>query len=172
MEKENSTLAHLIDDSDHSESLPRVLLIAGSAIIILFIICFVMASMTKSPSIQKIEMPEKSALIKPPGEVAGANTQNAEVAGPNEPPKTTPSTSSGSTTPTATPTSAPAANSSPTSTPTPTSKPADPTPSTSHSTLRDELSGSDSKSSGSTTPTPTDTPIPTIEPTTTPTPTT
>ena len=156
MDKEDAALAHLIDDSDHSEPLPKVLLLAGGAIGLILIVCIVLSSMSKTPSISNIEMPEKSSLIKPPEEVAGTNTHNAEVAGPKEPPKATPSTGSGSTIPSPTQTPTPTSASSPTSTPTPTSKPADPTPTTTPTPTP------------TSTPTPTNTPTPTPEPTITP----
>jgi hypothetical protein len=127
--EQKEQLPLFIDDSDKPDSLPKILFIAGGAIGLIFIICMILASMTKSPSASKIDMPGKSALTKPEGEVAGTSTQNKEVYGAEEPPPTTPipSTSSEPTT-TPAPTSAPSSsNSDPTSTPTPTSKPADPT---------------------------------------------
>lgn len=131
------------------ESVPRIVLIAGGAIMLVFIICIALASFTKSPSMSKIDMPSESALAKPKEEVAGANTQ-AEVYGAEKPPPTTP-TPKPSATPT--PTSAPAGD--PTATPTPTNKPADPT-----DTPTPEPTAA-----------PTQTPTPTETPTETPTPT-
>lgn len=152
MESEHEQLPIFIDDADQPQPLSKILFIAGGAIVLIFIICIFLTSLSKSPSAAKIDMP-KSALTKPEGEVAGTATQQKEVYGAEEPPKTTPtpSTSSG---PTATPTSSTGSGSttsSPTATPipNPTSKPADPT----------------------NTPTPTDTPTqtPTISPTDSPT---
>lgn len=137
------SISSLLEDTE-PEPLKKTLIIVGSSIGGILLVCLIIATFTNSSAFKAIELPGNSAFAKPTGEVQGA-----EMYGVADPPDTTPTPKS-----TENPTEAPnsdSGNAKPTDTPT---------------TAPDQ---SNQSSDPTATPEPTQMPTPTLEPTESPT---